>query len=166
MDIVALDIIIIVIIAASAIWGIFKGFVRQFASITALMLGIWCSFRFSESISLYLKELLSLSISQDALHAATFISIFIVTLILANLIGKGIESIVKFSMLGWLNSLLGFFFGAIKAVIILGIIAHITTYINSMFHIIPAEIFSNSSWYTFIEQFSDKIFPYLQNIFS
>ena len=166
MNMVALDIIIIVIIAASAIWGIFKGFVRQFVSIAALMLGIWCSFRFSESFSEYVKELITLSISQDALHVAIFIAIFMAVLILAHLIGKGIERIVKFTMLGWLNCLLGFFFGAVKAVIVLGILAHITTYVNDMFHIIPKEIFNNSTWYAFIEEFSNKIFPYLQNIFS
>ena len=56
MDIGALDIIILVIIAASAVWGIFKGFVRQIVSIAALLLGVWCAFKFTAYLSAQAKD--------------------------------------------------------------------------------------------------------------
>lgn len=166
MDIGALDIIILVIIAASAVWGIFKGFVRQIVSIAALLLGVWCAFKFTAYLSAQAKELLSLSIAQNTLHIIMFVIIFILVMILAHFIGKGIEGIVKLSMLGWLNRLLGFLFGALKATIILSIAAYLINYINNMFHIIPQDIFSGSRGYAFLEHFHRNIFPFLEKIFS
>lgn len=166
MDIGALDIIILVIIAASAVWGIFKGFVRQIVSIAALLLGVWCAFKFTAYLSAQAKELLSLSIAQNTLHIIMFVVIFILVMILAHFIGKGIEGIVKLSMLGWLNRLLGFLFGALKATIILSIAAYLINYINNMLHIIPQDIFSGSRGYAFLEHFHRNIFPFLEKIFS
>ena len=166
MNIVALDIIIAVIVAASAIWGLVKGFVRQFVSIAALLLGLWCGFRFTEPLSDYVKDLFSLSIQQDALHAAIFITIFIATLLFAHLAGKAIEGFLKLTMLGWLNRIAGMVFGALKVVIILGVAAHVVKYLNSTLQIIPQDFFSNSKLYGLIEEFSEKVFPYLHNIFS
>ena len=166
MDIGALDIIILVIIAASAVWGIFKGFVRQIVSIAALLLGVWCAFKFTAYLSAQAKELLSLSIAQNTLHIIMFVVIFILVMILAHFIGKGIEGIVKLSMLGWLNRLLGFLFGALKATIILSIAVYLINYINNMLHIIPQDIFSSSRGYAFLEHFHRNIFPFLEKIFS
>ena len=83
MEIGTLDIIILVIIAASAIWGMFKGFMKQIVSIMALLLGIWCASRFTIYLSAQVKELLSLSIEQNTLHIIVFVAIFIVVLILS-----------------------------------------------------------------------------------
>ena len=166
MEIGILDIIIFVIIAASAIWGLFKGFVRQIVSIAALLLGVYCAFKFTAYLSAQVKELLSLSIAQNTLHIIMFVIIFIIVLILAHLIGKGIEGIIKLSMLGWLNRILGFLFGAIKASIILSIAVYVINYLNNLLHIIPQSVFDSSKGYTFLEQFSQQIFPYLQKIFS
>lgn len=162
----ALDIIILVIVAASAVWGIFKGFVRQIVSIVALLLGIWCAFKFTAYLSAQAKELLSLTIAQNTLHIIMFVAIFIVVMILAHFIGKGIEGIVKLSMLSWLNRLLGFLFGALKAIIILSVAAYLINYINNMFHIIPQDIFDSSRGYAFLEHFYRNIFPFLEKIFS
>lgn len=166
MSIGALDIVIIVIIAASAVWGIFKGFVRQIVSIAALLLGIWCAFKFTAYLSAQAKELLSLSIAQNTLHIVMFVVIFIVVMILAHFLGKGIEGIIKLSMLGWLNRLLGFLFGALKATIVLGVAVYMVNYLNNLLHIIPESTFSGSKGYAFLEQFSQNIFPFLEKIFS
>ena len=166
MDITILDIIIIVIIAASAVWGIFKGFVRQIVSITALLLGIWCACRFTGELSAKTKELLSLDMADNIIHIIIFAAIFMIILILAHFIGKGIEKIVTLSLLEWLNRLLGFLFGAVKAALILSVAAYLVNYLNNMLHIIPQEFFDTSKAYTFLEQFQQKIFPFLEKIFS
>lgn len=160
-----LDITILVIILATAVWGVFKGFVRQIVSIVSLLLGIWCAFKFSTWLSAEARELLSLSMAQNTLQVITFAIIFIIVVILTHFVGKGIEGIVKLTMLGWLNRLLGFLFGALKAIILLSIAAYLVNYLNSMLHIIPEDIFSGSKGYTFLEHFHRNIFPFLQKIF-
>ena len=166
MNIGLLDIIILVIVAASAIWGIVKGFVRQIASIAALLLGLWCAFKFTAPISAEIKEFLSLEIEQNVMHVIIFAAIFLLVMIASHFISKGIESILKLSMLGWLNRLFGFLFGAIKATILLSVIAYIVNYANNLLHIIPQGIFSESQAYTFLLNFQQKIFPFLEKIFS
>lgn len=166
MSIGVIDIIIAIIIVAAAIWGTFKGFVKQILSIAGVLLGIWCGFRFSSWLTVEAKELLSLDIAQESLRIIAFAVIFIVVVILAHFIGKGIESIIKLSLLGWLNRLLGFVFGALKATIILSLAVYAINYINNIFHIIPKEILDGSKGYAFLEQFNRNIFPFLERIFS
>ena len=166
MNIGLLDIIILVIVAASAIWGIFKGFVTQIASIAALLLGLWCAFKFTAPLSAQITEFLSLDIDRNIMHVIIFAAIFMAIVIAAHFIGKGIEGILKLGMLGWLNRLLGFLFGAIKATILLSIVAYIVNYANNLLHIAPQSIFSESQAYTFLLDFQQKIFPFLEKIFS
>jgi membrane protein required for colicin V production len=161
-----LDIIILVIIAASAIWGIFKGFVTQIVSIAAMLLGLWCAFRFTAQLSAQVKELLSLELAQDIMHVIMFAIILLAVMIVSHFIGKGIEKIIQLSMLGWLNRLLGFLFGAIKATILLSVVAYIVNYANNLLHIIPQGVFADSKGYTFLIHFQQNIFPFLENIFS
>ena len=166
MDIGVIDIIIATIIIATAIWGAFKGFVKQVLGIVGVLLGIWCGFKFSAWLSLQAKELLSLEIAQESLKVIAFALIFIIVLILAHFIGRGIESILKISMLGWLNRLLGFIFGALKATILLSLATYAINYINNIFNFIPKEILDGSKGYAFLEQFNRNIFLFLERIFS
>lgn len=166
MEFEILDIIIFAIIAVSAIYGIFKGFVRQIVSILALMLGVWCAFEFTEFLSGYVRDLLSLEVAQRTLHIIMFIVILIAVIILANLVGKGLEGIIKLSMLGWMNRLLGFLFGAVKATIILSLIVYAITYLNNIADIIPKDLLADSKGFTFLQQFYGNFFPFLEKIFS
>lgn len=166
MDLGILDIIILVIIAASAIFGIFKGFVGQLVSIASLILGIWCAGRFTGHLSTYVKEWLSLEMAQQTLHIILFITIFIITVIIAHFLGKGIESIIKLTMMGWLNRILGFLFGAMKAIIILSVAVCAINWINGMFDIIPKDFLAESRGYGFLADFAKEFFPFLQKYFS
>ena len=161
-----LDIVIIAIVIAAAIWGLFKGFISQAVSIVALILGIWCASRFTGFFSSKINDWFNLDIAQNTLHIILFAVIFILVVILANLIGKGIENLVKLSLLGWINRLLGFLFGALKAIVILGIVVYAINYLNNSFNLIPKEIFSNSKGYGFLLNFTQDFFPFLHNLFS
>ena len=134
---VTLDIIIIAIVIVVAIWGLFKGFISQAVSILALILGIWCASRFTGFLTSKVDGWFNLDIAQDSLHIILFAVIFIVVAILAHFIGKGIESIIKLSLLGWVNRLLGLLFGALKAIVILGIAIYAINYLNKINRNIP-----------------------------
>lgn len=165
MNISLPDIIILIIIVGSAIWGIFKGFVSQIVSLAALVLGIWYAFKFSGYLSAQAKEFLSISAAQSTLHIIMFIVILILVLIAGHFLGKALEGIIKLSMLDWLNRLLGFVFAGIKSIIILSLIAYVITYLNNIWDLIPRETLDGSKGYRFLTDFSAKVFPYLQSIF-
>jgi membrane protein required for colicin V production len=161
-----LDIIIIAIVLAAAIWGLFKGFISQAVSIVALVLGIWCACRFTGFLSSKVNGWFNLEIAQNTLHIILFAVILIVVVILAHFIGKGIESIVKLSLLGWVNRLLGLLFGALKAIVILGIAVSAINYLNSILNLIPQEVLNDSKGYGFLMHFTKEFFPFLHNLFS
>lgn len=161
-----LDIILLALVAVAGIIGIFKGFVNQITSIAALILGIWCASKFTGFMAGKVTGWLDLEISQNTLHIVMFIVIFIIVLILAHFLGKAIEGLIKLTMLGWLNRLLGFLFGAFKAIIILGIAAYATDYLNGMFKIIPEDLLASSKGYGFLMHFTQDFFPFLHKIFS
>lgn len=166
MDLGILDIIILLAVAASAVMGIFKGFVRQLASIAALVLGIWCAGKFTEYLSSLVKEWFSPGISQQTLHIIMFVVIFIAVIILAHFLGKAIEGLVKLTMLNWLNRVLGFLFGAIKAMVILSIAVQAINWFNDMTHLIPQSFLDNSKGYGLLVSFAKDFFPFVHNIFS
>ena len=161
-----LDIIIIAIVIAAAIWGLFKGFISQAVSIVALILGLWCAGRFTGLLTSKVIGWFNLDIAQNTLHIILFAVIFILVVILAHLIGKGIENLMEVTLLGWVNRLLGFIFGAIKAVVILGIAAYAVNYINNALNLFPKEILSESKGYELLMHFTKDFFPFLHNLFS
>ncbi len=161
-----LDIIIIAIILVAAIWGIFKGFVSQVISIAALVLGTLCASKFANLLTAKIIEWLKLEISQDTLKIIAFATIFILVVIIIQLIGKGIENLVKITTLGWVNRLLGLLFGALKAVIILGIAFSVINHLNGMFHLLPDDLFKDSKVCTLLENFTKDFFPFLNKLFS
>ena len=163
---VTLDIIIIAIVIVVAIWGLFKGFISQAIGIAALLLGLWCSSKFTGLLAPKVDGLLNLDISQNSLHIILFAVIFIVSVILVHLIGKGIEKLVQLSLLGWVNRLLGFVFGALKAIVILGIAVYAINYLNNTLNLFPKEILNESQGYGFLMRFTKEFFPFLHNLFS
>ena len=162
MNLDIIDIIILLIIVISAIYGAFKGFISQLVSIVSLLLGVWCAFKFASYVSGYIKNLFA--IGETAVYIIAFIIILLVVIILCTFIGKGIEKIVSFTMLNWLNRLLGILFCAIKSVVIMSIVVFLLNYADKTWDLIPNSLFSNSIFYPHLEGLSEKIFPYLQSL--
>lgn len=164
MNLPIIDIIILVIILASAVWGIFKGFVSQIVSILALIIGSWCAYKFSNYASKEIIETFSLTINPATLQVIMFIIILIIVLLLGALLARALEGVIKLSMLEWLNRLLGFIFAALKTIIILSLIVYILESLNGTWNIIPKETLNASKSYQILTNFSAKLFPYLQHI--
>lgn len=160
------DVIIIAFIAVFAISGIFKGFVRQIVSILAIVFGTWCAFKFTGLLAQKANGWIEIDIAPNTLNLILFIAIFIVVMILAHFIGKGIEGLLRLSLLGWLNRLMGFLFGALKAVIILSIAVYFINYINGLFDFIPDSFLKDSKGYAFLERFGQDFFPFLKKLIS
>ncbi|MDO4736815.1 MAG: CvpA family protein [Bacteroidia bacterium] len=161
-----LDIIILAIIAAYAIWGLYKGFISQIVSILAIIAGVWCAFKFSAFLGVHLKDWFSLTWEQSSINIAAFAIILVFVIIISNIIGKGIEKIFSFALLGWLNRLLGFVFAAFKVTLILSLLTTLITKINNHADLVPKEYFNNSQTFEWLNSFADKIFPYLDKFFS
>ena len=162
MDLSVIDIVVAVIIIACAIFGAIKGFISQIVSIVSLILGIWCACKLSELLARYVEEWFSLG--ESAVYIVSFIIILVVVIILCHFIGKGIEKIVRLTMMNWLNRMLGFLFAAAKVVIIMSVVVYILDYIDNAWNLIPEGLSGKSLFYSAFLKISHTFFPYLQSI--
>jgi len=119
-----LDWSFIIIIGVSAIYGLFKGLIKEVVSLLAVIIGLILASRFYEGISSLLKNL---GLGEQAAKILSFFVLFIVIFIAIVLIGRLIHKFVHAIFLGWLNRLGGIGFGFIRGIIVSSIIIIILT---------------------------------------
>ena len=112
-----IDIIVIVCCVPAVIRGLSKGFVNQAYSLLALIIGVWLSFKFSAPLGDALMSYVELS--PTILHVIAFGIILLIVMLLVTLVGKAVEKVLKFVMLGWLNKIPAHFFSALPFIITL-----------------------------------------------
>ena len=157
-----IDIVILVIVFVSAIIGAFKGFISQLASMVSVVLGIFGASKFTPSIAGYLKGFINAS--DTTLHIICFILLFLAIVLICILIGRAVEKIIDFSMLGWMNRLLGILFSVIKAVIILSLVTVLIGYIQKTWDVLPENMFSDSHLYHYLVDIANKICPMFKSL--
>ena len=113
-----IDLIIIIFASYFITRGLFRGFIAELAVVVGLIFGYIVTITYlglvSEILSKYLPTIPLLIINIIA-----FVLIFFISNLIIRLGANVITKTINFVMLGWLNRLLGGFFGFIKSVIIL-----------------------------------------------
>ena len=113
------DYAVIVIISLSVIVSIMRGLLKEVLAI----LGWVVAFYVAKTYSIQILPLMPVEIPSNALRMlASFLVLFVATLIVSSLLAIALASIFKKMNLGWLNRLLGVFFGLARGVMIVGII--------------------------------------------
>lgn len=111
----ALDAVVIAIILIFLIRGVWVGFVRQLASIAALVLGFIFAGIYYEEMSPLLEPLVP---SPQIRFLLTYALIFLAVFLLVLLIGLVLRKVVTISMMDWFDRLLGGIFGLGKALVV------------------------------------------------
>ncbi len=158
-----IDIILLVCLLPAFYFGIKNGLVRQIISVAVLYFGITLSLRFADLVSTWILKVVTLS--DFWVKTISFILIFLVVAFLLNLIGKLIEKILKITLLGWLNRLLGVVITLAIFLVILSIIIHFIDVANNSFNFIAKDTIAESKLYPLLLEFSNKLFPYLESFF-
>jgi len=111
----ALDAVVVAISLIFLIRGIWVGFVRQLASIAALVLGFIIAGIYHEEMSPLLGALVpSPQVRFLLAYALIFLAVFFVVI----LAGLALRKVVTISLMDWFDRLLGGIFGLGKAVLI------------------------------------------------
>ena len=152
-----IDIIILVCFVPALIQGITKGFIPQAVALLSIILGAWLAFRFSEPVGEWLGGYVELS-------AASFAVILVAVSLALNLIGKGLEKVVKVAMLGWADKLLGAVLSFLKAFLVVGLLVIVFDALNSKFSLVPQQTIDESVLYGPLKDAVDLVFPYLKEI--
>lgn len=158
-----LDVILLICFIPALIQGLKKGFISQVISIVSLIAGVWLSFEFSTAVSAWLAQYVEAS--EKLLKIASFAIIMIGVFIILGIVGKSLEGILKFVMLGWLNRLLGVVFAFIKTGLVIGIVIILFNSLNNSLNLVSEETLAQSVLYPPLKDMAYTIFPYLKEIF-
>ena len=90
----------------------------------------------------------------------------IAVFIILGLVGRMLESVLKFAFLEWVNKLAGVLFSIMKLVLILGLLITAFSSFNSTLELVKPEVIADSKLYQPLKDIADAIFPYIKNMLS
>lgn len=142
-----LDIILCVILGFLGIRGIFRGLVKEIASILGLILGFVLANSYHAEFSPLLEEFLG---GPGLAHLASYLGIFLGTVAAVFLLATLIRKILKLIRLGWLDSIGGGALGVFKGLLLCSIV------VLALTSFLPAksEILTNSQIIPHINTFN------------
>ena len=159
-----LDAIILICLIPAIIQGLRKGFISQAISIISLIAGIWASAKFTDIVTAWAAQ--HINASEQVLKIVAFAIVLIVVFLILGLVGRMLESVLKFVCLGWVNKLAGLAFSLMKAMLIIGLAITTFSSINATFGLVKPEVIADSTLYQPLKDIADAIFPYIKNMFS
>lgn len=113
------DIVLLIIIGIFAIKGLLKGLVLEIFGLIALVAGYIVAFKYSH---VFAKPVAAIGFSDKASGSIGFVLAFLAAYLLTVIIGAFLSKAFKEVSLGALNKGGGFFFGGIKAAVLLGLL--------------------------------------------
>ena len=113
-----IDIIIAVALVASIVVGLVRGFVKEALSIVTLLVAIWAALYFGPVVVGVSKSWLS---SAELQIWFGRVLVFGVILSVGGLLGWGISKLVRVSMLGGLDRMLGSLFGIVRGILLVAV---------------------------------------------
>lgn len=159
------NIIIIVCAVGALAWGAWKGFTVQVAGFVGLILGIWLAAIFATPVVSWIDRLFGGVSQLGIVRIVVYVLLVILVILICKLIGRGVEKIVKFAMLGAFNTILGALFSLFKVILILAVVACIINYSCESMEIGDLDQLRKSEGFRFLLNFADKVFPYLKSLF-
>jgi membrane protein required for colicin V production len=110
------DLLVILIIAVSALLGLSRGFVREMLGLASWLLAGWGAYRLGpQLLPLANRTIGNPDLAGIAAYAVAFLALLIVLSLASNLIGR----MVRFSALGGLDRTLGLVFGVARGAVVL-----------------------------------------------
>jgi membrane protein required for colicin V production len=105
--------------------GVFRGFFKEIGSLVGVILGIWLANYFQPQMTNSLRAHLP---DTSFLPLISFAVVFVIVLVLCNLAGMGIKSLLKKIFLGWADRALGAGLAILKGVILTYLVIVLLTF--------------------------------------
>ncbi|MBO4764754.1 MAG: CvpA family protein [Bacteroidales bacterium] len=157
-----IDIIIICCFLPCLYVGARNGFIKQVISLIIIIVGIKLSISFSAPVSEWLSSRIELQ--PVWVSVISFAAVFIVVALVFGLVEKLLDAVIKFTMLGWLNRLLGIVFSVLKVVVLLSLLAYFINSANELLDFISEDKIAESNFFKPLLDLADKIFPALKSL--
>jgi len=155
-----------IVLAIPMVWGLYqgftKGFIMELARIIALIVGVYMSIRFAQTLTEYLYS--NTEITNEFLPIISFAIIFIGVAILVHLFAKTIEKLAKAVALGWANKAAGALFGIFRTAFVLSIVLMLLSRFELTDKFEKGEIVEASFLYKPVSALAPFILPMLEDI--
>lgn len=115
-DLTIYDLVVMGLLLLLVARGLWVGFLRQIISLVALYIGYIVASRYHDRLFPFLRDL---SDNPEVVFFVSYAILFVLTYILAVLAGKGLHYVVKVTMAGWFDHLLGGFLGFAKGILLI-----------------------------------------------
>ena len=149
-----LDWTLLVLLAAAAVRGFFRGFVVELASLVALVLGIWAASHYNARVAAWLEL--------DPQHeVVSFVITFIGVLVLVHLLARVVTKAMDLAQLGLPNKVAGLLFGVLRAAFVLSVALNLLLARAEVSGLVPQEAMKGSALYGPLRAFAPMIVPAL-----
>jgi membrane protein required for colicin V production len=113
------DMLIVVILSFCLIRGIFRGLIKEVASIVGVLAGFYAAYTYYPSIQGWFSTWVS---SAAYRYVLSFLVIFCVVFLFISILGVVIKYLLNIAFLGWVDRICGAGFGFVKAVLIVSVL--------------------------------------------
>ena len=153
------DIIILLVLVAAFIFGVMKGIIRQVFGLLALFLGVYCAFKFSHWLGVYIVQWFNSgeALTQGIAFALTFALVVVAVI----LVGRFVARLISFAALGLVDKILGGLFGILKFTCILCVLLYIVNHFDAQLHFLPESVKQSIS-FQYLDAITKMVFPYLK----
>jgi membrane protein required for colicin V production len=152
-----IDLIIVIILIISLVRGFIDGFVKEVASLAALILGIWGAIRLSSFTAGKLYDWFDMTGQYVGIIA--FLITFGIIVIIIHFIGIIADKLINAVSLGFLNRILGIVFGLFKSVLIMSVFFVILNAIDERRPFLPKDTIEESKFYNPVADIAPALFP-------
>ena len=153
------DVLVFIILTYGLLSGFFKGFVVEIAGVVALIFGLLGSFKFSNVLGNTIENLIDWD--SKTIQIASFIFLFILIIYSISLLAKMITKTLKLIALGWLNRILGGFFGFLKWAVVLSAFTLIISKLNEIITVFSGFNLEDSKSYFFLNELGSFLFDWV-----
>ncbi|MDR3327673.1 MAG: CvpA family protein [Prevotellaceae bacterium] len=152
-----IDYILLAPIVFGMLYGAYRGFVKEIVAFCCVIAGIYAARYFGEIVAVFLVKILS--ISDQTAKGTGCALVFLAVVIGLHFVAVVVTKLLKAISLGWLNRLLGLFFGGLKWLLIVSIILNIITFFYQKVPVKKENKLSKSRFYKPIESVVPTIVP-------
>ena len=159
-----IDIVIVCCFLPVLYFGIKNGLIKQLVAFAVVYFGITLSLKFSAPVGEWVCR--HVKITDFWAKAVSFILIFFAVALILSLFGRIVEKIIKISLLGWLNKLLGVVMTFIIFALLISVLVYFVDSANNLLHFIPEEKLAESRFYPALLHCSQEVFPHFKELFA
>jgi membrane protein required for colicin V production len=152
-----IDAAIVIILILSMIMGFIHGFVKEVASLAALIFGIWGAIKFSGFTAEKLYDYFDMT--GHYVGIISFIITFALIVVIIHFVGILADKLIDAVSLGFVNRLCGIAFGLLKSVLIMSVLFVVLNAIDTHRPFLPKDKIEESMFFNPISDIAPAIFP-------